>query len=245
MNEDEQVRFDNLRNSACVPTRYITEYYGLPWPLPEDMRPDFEAWTSQLPRRVSCGEAQVSRYEVETFMQKKDVVPKKWMGARLGMTVESLNELLNGLPEIGMSSQRYVVYADLIAESLSEDLVLNFPRFRFCTFSDHNARCTRLHAEVEQVLKIKVEPLYCATSLRIGEAPRQFANNFDCITLEPLSGKHQMWLDFRKPLNLGPDRCSKLFYVENRNSLGEYFAGTQEPDDLDEYVRFLGGQTNA
>ena len=48
--------------------------------------------------------------------------------------------------------------------------------------------------------------------------PRQFASDFDCVTLAPVSGKHQIWLDFHKPLDLPPDRCSKLFYVENREA---------------------------
>ncbi len=91
----------------------------------------------------------------------------------------------------------------------------------------------------------KVQPLYCATANRLEDYPRQFASNFDCITLNPVSGKHQVWLDFRKPLNLGPDRCSNLFYVENRDALRPYCAGTQEPDDLEGYVQFLAEQQNA
>jgi hypothetical protein len=164
------------------------------------------------------------------------------MGAHLGMQVASLNELLGRLNGIGMRPQRYVVYEDLIADSLQEDLVPNLPGLKFRTFSDHNSFCLRLHAELDKVLGIKVQQLFCATSDRLQDCPHQFASNFDCITLAPLSSKHQVWLDFRKPLNLGPDRCSKLFYVENRDALRPYCAGTQEPDDLDEYIHFLTGQ---
>jgi hypothetical protein len=172
-------------------------------------------------------------------MQQKNVLPKKWMGARLGMTVESLDELLSRLKDIGMRPQRYVAYADLMDESLIEELVPNLPGLRFRTFSDHNSFCQRLHAELDKQLGIKVQPLFCATADRLEDYPRQYAHNFDCITLSPVSGKHQVWLDFRKPLNLGADRCSKLFYVENRDALRPYGAGTQEPDDLEEYVQFL------
>jgi hypothetical protein len=63
--------------------------------------------------------------------------------------------------------------------------------------------------------------------------------HLDCLTVEPVSATHQMWLDFRKPLNLPPDRCSKLLYVENRDLLRPYCAGTQEPEDLGEYERFV------
>ena len=245
MTEQEQQRFDMLRQGPCAPPDYLSGNYGISWPLPDDVRPDYEAWLSQLKRRYNCGESRISRYELESFMQQKGVVPKKWMGARLGMSAASLDELLARIKEIGMRPQRYVVYAELIAESLPEDIVPNLPGLKFRIFSDHNSFCTRLHADLDKVLGIKVQPLFCATSDRIQDYPKQFASNFDCITLEPLSGKHQMWLDFRKPLNLGPDRCSKLLYVENREAMRPFCSGTQEPDDLEQYAQYLAGAQHA
>ena len=244
MDAQEQERFDCLRQGPCVPVQYVRDYFGLPWPLADDLRPEFEAWLGQRRRPANCGEGSISRYEVETFMQQKSVLPKKWIGARLGMEEASLNELLSRLKDIGMRLQRYVVYVDLIAESLSEDLVPSLPGLKFRTFSDHNSFCQRLHADIEKTLGIKVQPLFCATADRLQDYPRQYASHFDCITLAPVSGKHQMWLDFRKPLNLGPDRCSKLFYVENRDALRPHCAGTQEPDDLETYIHFLAGPQN-
>jgi hypothetical protein len=245
MTEQEHHRFEMLRQGPCVPPEYVSGYYGLPWPLPDDVRPDYEAWLGLLKRRSNCGANGLSRYELESFMQRQGVVPKKWLGARLGMHVASLDELLGRLKNLGMRPQRYVVYEDLIAESLAEDIVPHLPGLKFRTFSDHNSFCERLHADLNQVLGIKVQPLFCATSVRIQDYPRQFASNFDCITLAPLSGKHQMWLDFRKPLNLAPDRCSKLLYIENREALRPFAAGTQEPDDLEQYAQFLAGKQHA
>ncbi len=242
MDDPELKRFDFLSRGPCVPTQYVEDYYGLPWPLPGDLRQVFEAWQERLPKRPNCGAGRISRYELEAFMERKRVAPKKWLGARLGMRVESLDELLSRLKEVGMRPERYVAYADLIDESLSEDLVRSLPGLRFRTFSDHNSFCQGLHAELDKELGIKVQPLFCATADRLGESPRQFARDFECITLDPVSGKHQIWLDFRKPLTLGPDRCSKLFYVENRDALRPYCAGTQEPDGLEEYLEFLAGQ---
>src|SRR5437867_4644078 len=97
MTDQEQHRFDFLRQGPCVPHQYIRDYYGLPWPLPNDLRPDFEGWQGQLKKRPNCGEGAVSRFELESFMQKRGVVPKKWMAGRLGMQVVSLDELLGRL----------------------------------------------------------------------------------------------------------------------------------------------------
>ena len=235
----EQRHFEMLRQGPCVPAEYVTAFYGLPFPLPDDFRTKYETWASQRRRRPGCDKECISRYELESFMRKLKVVPKKWMGARLGMSLHSIELLLSHLEEIGMQPQRYVVYSDLISEALPEDIIPNLPSLKFRISSDHNSFCTRLHIDLDQVLGFKVEPLFCATSDRIQDYPRQFASDFDCLTLAPVSGKHQIWLDFRKPLNLPPDRCSKLFYVENREALRPYCASTEEPADLDVYAQLL------
>ncbi len=241
MTGQEEQRFDFLRAGPCVPVEYIGEYYGLEWPFHGELLADFEAWASRSRRRVNCG-GDVSRYEVEAFMGHQRIVPRKWMAARLGMTTGSLDRLLDRLPEMGLRPQRYIVYPQLISEALSEDIVPALRGLRFRTFSDHNSFCERLHAELNPILGTPVEGLFCATSDCLQDYPRQFANNFDCITLAPVSGRHQMWLDFRKPLTLPPDRCSKLLYAENLDALRPYRAGRQDPDDLELYQHFLAGQ---
>ena len=242
MTPQEEQRFTFLRSGQCVPVEYVRQYYGLQWPFQGDLLHDYEAWVSRLRRREPCDGGAVARYELEAFIQQKQVVPKKWMGARLGMTVASLDLLLAHLRDIGLPPQRYIIYPELISEALSEDIVPNLRGLRFRTFSDHNSFCERLHAELAPILGAPIERLFCSTSDRLQDYPRQFANNFECITLAPVSGKHQMWLDFRKPLSLGPDRCSKLFYAENHDSLLPYRAGRQEPNDLEVYQQFLAEQ---
>jgi hypothetical protein len=172
-------------------------------------------------------------------MSLNDFLSRKWMGARLGMAESSLNSLLLKLVDLGMQASRYDVGSGLVVESLAEDLLRHIPGLRFRTFADHTAFCEQLHAEIRKAIGLKIEPLYCATSGRLQENPCRFAAHFDCLTLEPLSTKHSTWLDFRKPPNLPPDRCSKLVYVENREDLKSYSAGTGEPDNLGEYERFV------
>ncbi|MGD0898515.1 MAG: hypothetical protein ABR915_11810 [Thermoguttaceae bacterium] len=243
MTPEQQQNFDLLSHGPWVPVQYVADYYGVTWPFAGDLRHDYDLWESQLRRRPAHGEGQVSRYLIEDFMQRKQVIPKKWMGAHLGMAPASLDALLGRLEGIGLRRQRYVVYPEMIAESLPEDIVPNLRGLRFRTFSDHNSFCARLHAELRDDLHLEVEPLFCATSVELADYPRQYANSFDCITLQPLSGRHQMWLDFHKPMNLGPDRCSKLFYLANHQTLEPFRAGTREPD-LAVYEQFIGGQVH-
>jgi hypothetical protein len=244
MTPEEFQRFDMLRQGPCASSAYVWDYYGLHWPFGGDLISDYDLWRTELKRKNGCVDGTVSRHELEAFLQRKQVLPTKWMAARLGMRASELDSLLGRLPEIGLRPPRYIVYPELISEALADDLVANLPGLRFRTFSDHESFCLRLHEELRQRLGIAIEPLFCATSERIQEYPRRFAKHFDCITLAPLSVKHQLWLSFHKPLLLGPDRCSKLFYVENHEALRPYCAPDREPEELEAYQQFLAGQVH-
>ena len=176
-------------------------------------------------------------------MVRSDALTKKWMGARLGMTEGTLDRLLARIDVFGMQRVRYELGSEFIADSLQEDLVRYVPGMRFRTFGDHTSFCERLHAEIGKA-GVRVDPLFCATSTKVGEDPRLFAMYFDCLTLEPLSNKHAVWLDFRKPLNFPPDRCSKLVYAEDHERLMPFIAGRSEPNDLISYEDFLAGRRN-
>ncbi len=108
-NEQDRERFERLCQGLCVPSLYFRDYYGFPWPPEDELRHDFEASAGQRARRPRCREAWISRYEIEAFMQQKAVVPAKWMGARLGMTGASLDELLNRLKDQHDDSHRIVI----------------------------------------------------------------------------------------------------------------------------------------
>ncbi|MGA2032581.1 MAG: hypothetical protein ABSG68_10010 [Thermoguttaceae bacterium] len=240
MTPEQQQRLDFLAHGSCAPIEYISDYYGLSWPFVDGLAHDYQLFESQARRQAACAVGQASRFLIESFMQRKHVVSKKWMGARLGMTEESLDVLLTRIDELGLRPQRYVVYPEMIADSLQEDIVPALRGLRFRTFSDHVSFCQRLHASLRDELGMEVQALFCVTSVAVNDYPRQFANNFDCLTLLPLSGRHQVWLDFHKPMNLAPDRCSKLFYFENHDFLEPYRAGNREPD-LAAYGQFIGG----
>jgi hypothetical protein len=181
----------------------------------------------------------MSRYDLEGFMAWANVSTKKWMAVRVGMSEPSLEDLLAKLDALGMQRVRYEIGSEFVADSLSDDLARYVPALRFLTFGDHIAYCERLHAELAKTLGLTVQRLFCATSDRLQEYPRQFAAYFDCLTLEPLSVRHSMSLNFPKPLYLPPDRCSKLFYLENHEVLKRFIAGSSEPEDLGEYEQFL------
>ena len=233
MNPSETERLEVLQTGEYVPLgQYVTDYYGLSWPLATDTATDLEKYRKTRRQPAGCPEDCVSRYELEGYMVRADVVPRKWMAARLGMTLVSLERLLDKLADFGMHTSRYEITSEFVATALSEDLARFIQNLRFRTFRDHNDFCRRLHVAIKDEIALEVEPMFCSTSEQLGEDPPRYSMHFDCLTLKPLSTKHSAWLDFHKPIRLPPDRCSKLFYAANREALRPYAAGTTEPDDL-------------
>jgi len=244
MHDHETQRLDFLKQGPCAPAEYLSDYYGLTSPFEGELLEDYNAWTPPFRGQPPCTQTQFSRWKLESFLQAKRIVSKKWMGARLGVKAAIVDQILDGLPKIGLRKKRYEAYADLLSDSLPEDLANNLPGLRFRTFSDHNSFCELLHARLLDDLHVEIPQagkLFCATSGELDEPIQSYANAFDCITLKPLSTRHAMWLDFRKPLSLGPDRCSILFYAQNHDDLKPWHAGTREPANLDEYLQVAQG----
>jgi len=187
-----------------------------------------------------------NRYAIELFLGKSKLLPKRWMAARMGMTVDFLERTLANIETLPVPQCSYVLYDALVDERLSDDLVTNLSGLRFRTFYDHESFCRQLHRALAELLELSEQEiqgmsLWCATDqwlareVNDGDYPRRYALHFDGISCEPLSVAHAVWLDFRKPLSLGPDRCSKLTYARNKDELRPFLAGTREPDNLQRY----------
>lgn len=239
MTPEQIQRFEMLKSGPCVSFGYLRDYYGIDWPLSKEGESWFTKYVGTLRMPAKCSNGCLSRYELEGFMARSELLTKKWMAARLGMEVDSLEKVLAKLDLFGMQANRYLVGTEFVAESLTDDITRHLPGLQFRTFFDHTDFCQRLHAELYKETGFQVHPLFCETSSRMREPRRRIAAHFDCLTFEPLSTKHSVWLDFRKPLNLPPDRCSKLLYVENRESLTPFIAGSGAPDGLSEYEAFM------
>ncbi len=220
-------------------TEYLNGYYGLGWPWSGEVQNDFDAWLAQSPRRKRWEEERPSRFLIEGFLRDQRLESTKWAACRLGMNESSFGLILEALPRIGLRKRRYEVYPGLISVSLSDDLDGHLPSMKFRTFGDHRNYCEFLHKDLRTILNVSIQPLWCATSSRLANSPlgypREFARHFDCITLEPLSVRHQMILDFGKPIYLPPDLCSKLLYVQNRSMVEAYHGGSAEPRDIQDY----------
>ena len=132
MTTKERNRLKMLRLGPQVDSHYLIGYYGLHWPLSEPSRSAFHRVIGSTKRSAH---QIISRYDLETYMLRSRLVPRKWMGAQLGMSEESLALVLPKLGEFGMQKGRYEVGEEFVATSLPEDLVRLVPGLGFRAFS--------------------------------------------------------------------------------------------------------------
>lgn len=242
MDERQEWRFSNL-SRPDVDLEFLKELHGLDWPFNDALRQDFDQFVADRHPGKPTPNDRAPRFLIEQFFEIQEVQSIGFAAAALGMHPESLQELLPRLPELGLR-MNYEPYGGmgLIARSLSEDLTRKLPGLRFKTFGTHDAFCELLHNALTQTLTLKVKPLLCKTQEEVA-APelgyRMYAATWDNLTMQPLSIRHQVWLDLGKPLSLPPDRCSKLFYARHHDLLRGKLAGSGEPRDLDAYFQFL------
>ena len=252
MSELEQHRFDMLVD-RFIDVQYIADYYGIEgFAQNANLVADLERFRSTMRNPPPVPDGMVDRYAVEGFLQARRLLPVKWAAARVGMTSALLGEILDRRLDLPTPiRQDYLEYGCLMPEGLSEVLIGALPALRFRTFYDHETFCEHLHNAIRLALNMPQAQfdqgkLWCATDSMLaaagdGDYPRRYGYHFDCLTCEPLSAAHAIWLDFKKPLSLSPDRCSKLQFVRYRDELEDWVAGTRIPDDLERYEAVAEG----
>jgi hypothetical protein len=251
MPDDVQHRFDMLQG-RFIDTDYVVDYFGI-----DDILGNVDLVADMARYRAAFDNApaqpdMIDRYVLEGFLQARRLLPKQWAAARLGMKPAMLDRIILHRMDLPTPLRKqYIEYECLVEEGIAEELIRVLPLLRFKTFYDHESFCGQLHMALRQALNISEADmqsgaLWCATddalnTVGLGDYPRRYGFHFDCLTCEPLSVAHAIWLDFEKPLTLSPDRCSKLTFVRYHEDLGAWAAGTRAPDDLERYEEFAAG----
>lgn len=238
MTEPQRDRLDMLRRQPpCVPDDYLLDYYGLRFG--DAARRLYDRWRGTIRNGDRCGR-DADRVLLELFLQQQKMTSHRWAGASLGMREDGLRELLARREELGLVPV-YEYAGELVLEAFKEDLLRAIPSLRFRTFANHSDLCRRLHEALATGFGIRVDALPCDTSEQLGETPPLYASFFDCLTLQPVSAKHSIWLNLGKPISLPPDRCSRLFFARNRGALDFATAGMGGPGDLEVYEQAAQG----
>lgn len=171
MSPEQERRLHVLSSGPCVSGSFIRDYYGLAWPFAQATASAVDQYRKSSRRPEKCPDDHFSRIDIEGFMVRSDLLTRKWMAARLGMTADALARVLEKLDGFGMQRSRYEQGSEFMAESLREDLIRHVPGMRFRSFGDHTAFCERLHAELNRagVVIDSKDKLFCVTSTKLGQ----------------------------------------------------------------------------
>lgn len=191
----------------------------------------FRAWATRLRRsREVLRPGMVNRHAFESYLQHAQLLSVRQAGARLGMSESSFVDLLTALEERGLSSMSIGHSPQVVSEGLVRGVHDLFPALHHRIFSNHDDYCTRLHAEIKQTLSLDIEAVFCETSVALGKEPPDHAHDYDCLTGAPIGLRYQVWLDFKKPINLRPDVCSLKLYAEQEDLLRDRVMSGSVPE---------------
>jgi hypothetical protein len=227
MTGDQQFRLGLLKARLC-PFEFILNYYGVDFRETSDpIHRDYQAWCKGRNTEAYRENRLIDRYWLEMFLQTRNLLPKKWMATRLGMTAASLQTVLERLNEVGPAFL-YHPSPQVTGTKLSDDLWDMFPSLRFYTPNTHDSFCRRLHEELEKLIGFAPEIEWCRTAAALGK--RIYAKHWDAIAIEPVSVEYEVWLDLKKWMTLPPDRTSLKTFAENVAELTPLVAGTGVPE---------------
>lgn len=117
-------------------------------------------------------------------------------------------------------------------------LHMMFPDLANTVFADHSDYCEALH-ETLRAQGIDVEDVRDPTSRVLGDQEPDYGYEWDIVTDGPVGLRFQVWLDFgRKPINLSPDVCSYVTFIQFETQLRSFLHPYRPVDeDLLQEVR--------
>lgn len=237
--ETVEFRLAELTAEYCT-AEYVSDYYG--FVAGDAAFTRAERWGAMLrsprPLRRDSG---IDRRLLERFLQNAQLLPRKWAAAELGMIRDSFDLVV---AQLAAQGPFLTIGQEVSPDLVSKGFVSSFSSLFRATanltnYSSRSAKCRAVHDAIQQELGIAVTPLLCETSRRLvatTNEPPDCASGFDCISLEPVSQTHQVWLDFAKPMSLPPDVTSKLSFAAYPDQLRTHLFGGREPQ-LDDALR--------
>ena len=148
----------NLK-TPCVEPDYLIQLNGITWPVDPQFDRDIASFLNR--RAKPCENGRIDHYGFQLFLQSQKLLSRNYAAARLGMTPESLDMLIQGCRSFGLS-KKYKVYEGIYEASMSDDLVSTLPGLRFRTFGTHDFFCEFLHNQVKETLNLEIRQQFPA-----------------------------------------------------------------------------------
>ena len=216
--QDVRKRLKAIKERMCDKQTFMS-LYGLDlWDKAIESAGLFRVWNDR--RTIKSNvliEDKIDRWAFELFLQQEHYLPLKNASIRFAMSEDDFKQVISAMcdKEISMipSSLRDGIVPGLYPSSLLDDLHRKLPSMKKRLFNTETEFIACFHQAIAADLKLQVTTIYSEVSKLLNDKPHEAAREFDVITGEPLGNRHQIWLDFKKPLALRPEACSILTYT--------------------------------
>lgn len=179
----------------------------------------------------------INIWRLEEYLKWQGLIQIDAAAAKLGMETNSFKTVLREYIE------KYTAKTYFTDDLVYKDVVQDITKYLFINiniFKTHSEYCKKIHDKLKEN-GLKVTPLYCATSVILGESETLLSSNIDDFTGEPVSEEYSLWLDFKKPITLKPYTCSVKTYALYRGILKQYLMGDEPREEL---LKKIKGKNN-
>jgi hypothetical protein len=208
---------------------FFRQTYGLSDDSLSALEVNISAWGNRMARAFVNG-AKLSRWTFERFLSEFRLFPPRQASARISVSLESIPHLIEfARKKLGVPDTDIGVEGVAIKTSFLDGLPRFFRSLAYTTFGDHDGYCRALHGELRRE-GVSIEAVTDPTPRALGEDGDDMTYQVDVITLKPMGIRDAVWVDFSKPLDLGPDHVSLLTLAHLEHALKPYVASYALPD---------------
>jgi hypothetical protein len=171
-----------------------------------------------------------SRWALESFFVRFDLLPPRLAAYRLGVSLDSMSAIRDfaqtelALPTSVFMDPKFAYDANLV-----NHFYQYFPSLRMTLFSNHTSQCKAIHRELRKA-GVSFTPVYDELSLKINPKSPDAPYAIDVATLQPLGLRNTVWLGLKKPIRLEPDKTSILTYIRFEAELQPILSSFHKPD---------------
>lgn len=189
------------------------------------------AGTFDKPTTLKDGADHFNHWHWERFLQRRELVPVIDAAAQLAMSVADFRRVTEQfMKHPGVSSVGSPWANDsncVVRKAFLRDFHKGFESLRRTIFASHSSYIRQIHHEISEQLGIRFETRFDCTDSILGETEPRSGYYVDCLTDEPVGLGREVFLEFKKPIELAPDCCSWLTFANHKNLILPYMLGNR------------------
>lgn len=163
----------------------------------------------------------INRNFLELFLQTYDLITIKQAAIRWSMKDDDfLNIMENYIPQ----DQYLMPYTHIFSIQRLNLIWANLrTQFKYKAIGgNYMTFLNRLHEFFYKKFGLKIENIYCETSLKLRDNPTLLATAYDILSGAPMNMKYEIAFNNEKPLRLPPDKFSWITWARHEKEVAPY-----------------------